>query len=308
MQPRVVCLGEILIDFVSTERARRLADAPAFEKAAGGAPANVAAGVAKLGVASAFLGKVGADPFGGYLAETMQRAGVDISGLVFDATARTTLAFVSLAADGDRDFVFYRNPGADELYAIADVRESLITGCEIFHFGSVSMTGEPSRAATLHAARLAREAGKIVSFDPNLRLNLWSSDAREAIAEAAVLADIVKVSEEEMAFLPPGLAPKLLLVTRGAKGCTWKTAKAAGEVGGFAVAAVDTTGAGDAFVAAMLAQILENGSVPEDAGTVSEFCRFANAAGALATTRRGAIPALPGRTAIVDLLQMGESS
>ncbi len=306
MTPRIVCLGEILVDFVSTERARTLAEAPAFEKAAGGAPANVAAGVAKLGVPSAFLGKVGADPFGGFLVETMRRAGVDTSGIVFDPGARTTLAFVSLAADGDRDFVFYRNPGADERYSREDLRESLISGSQIFHFGSVSMTGEPARSATLHAARLAHDAGKIVSFDPNLRLNLWNTDARAAIAEAAVLADVIKVSEEELAFLPPGLNPKLLLITKGSAGCEWETAAASGRVPGFDAAAIDTTGAGDAFVAAMLTQIAEHGSIPHDPAMITAFCLFANAAGALATTKRGAIPALPTREAILHLLQTGK--
>lgn len=301
---RVVCLGEVLIDFVATESGCTLADAPGFVKAAGGAPANVAAGVARLGVESAFLGKVGRDPFGEFLVNTLRKCGVDTNGIAYDSEARTTLAFVSLAKDGERDFVFYRNPGADQRYGMDDIPQATIEAADIFHFGSVSMTTEPARSATLHAAWIAKRAGKLVSFDPNLRRNLWPSDdaARMAIAEGAVFADILKVSEEEVAWLPAGLAPKLLLITRGEHGCEWRTCDASAHVAAFQVNSVDTTGAGDAFVAAMLAQVVIDPQLLTSPDRITQACRFANAAGAIATTKRGAIPSLPTRGEVEAVL------
>ena len=307
MHPHVVCLGEILIDFVSTASGCSLDQAPAFEKAAGGAPANVAAGVARLGASAAFLGKVGDDPFGTFLIGTMKACGVDTTGMVRDRDARTTLAFVSLTAGGERDFVFYRNPGADERYSVADLTgyaESLVREARIFHFGSISMTAEPARSATLRAAEIAKGSGKLVSFDPNVRRNLWPDDAAlsDAIAAGARLADILKVSEEEVRWLPAGLTPRLLLITKGPGGCTWKTPSGTGDVPGFAVSTVDTTGAGDAFLAAILTQLAESRDLIDDPVRLPAACRFANAAGALATTSRGAIPSLPDRPAIERFL------
>ncbi|HEY1016451.1 MAG TPA: PfkB family carbohydrate kinase [Herpetosiphonaceae bacterium] len=316
---QVIALGELLIDFVPTVSGVSLDEAPAFQKAAGGAPANVAVGLARLGASCAFLGKVGDDPFGHFLADTLRANGVETAGLRFDGEARTALAFVTLRADGEREFMFYRHPSADMRYRPDEVDASLIEGARIFHCGSVSLISEPARAATLHALDLARAAGLLVSYDPNLRLMLWPSAeaAHAAILEAWPLANVIKVSDEELRFLSgednllragralwtPEL--RLLLITRGAGGCTWLTANCAGGLPGLAVAAVDATGAGDSFMAAALAGLLERPALWEDVPALEQALRVANAAGALATTKRGAIPALPTREEIAALLGEG---
>ncbi|MBA3871503.1 MAG: hypothetical protein H0X30_20350, partial [Anaerolineae bacterium] len=177
----VVCLGELLIDFVALEHGVGVGEASGFKKAPGGAPANVAVAVARLGHPSAFLGQVGDDPFGHYLAGVLAEDKVDVSGLRFSAEARTALAFVSLRADGERSFMFYRNPSADMLMRPEDVALDVLKGKQIFHFGSITLIKEPSRSATVKAAEAARDAGLIISYDPNLRLALWS-DAEAARA------------------------------------------------------------------------------------------------------------------------------
>ncbi len=176
----VIACGELLIDFVPTQSGVSLGQAQAFQKAAGGAPANVAVGIAWLGHRAGFLGQVGDDDFGHFLADTLADAGVDVGGLRFSPLARTALAFVSLRADGERSFMFYRHPSADMLWRPEDVDASYCAGTRIFHFGSISLIGEPSRAATLAAVGHARAAGALISYDPNLRLALWPSaeDAR----------------------------------------------------------------------------------------------------------------------------------
>ena len=199
----VIACGELLIDFVSTESGVTLAAAPAFKKAAGGAPANVAVGVARLGYRAGFLGQVGEDDFGHFLADTLAEAGVDTGGLRFSAEARTALAFVSLRADGERSFMFYRHPSADMLWRPEDVDAGYAAGTRIFHYGSISLIGEPSRSATLAALGHARAAGALISYDPNLRLALWPSAeaARAGMLAGWQHADLAKVSEEELAFL-----------------------------------------------------------------------------------------------------------
>lgn len=310
--PEIIALGELLIDFVSTVSGVPLSESPAFEKAPGGAPANVAAGLAKLGQSAGFMGKVGDDAFGRFLAQTLRDAGVDTAALRFSAEARTALAFVSLRADGERDFMFYRHPSADMLYAPAEVDEDYIRGGRIFHYGSISLIDDPVRGATLHAIETAREAGLLISYDPNLRLNLWPSPqaAREGMMLGWPLAQVIKVSEEELAFLSgtddfdEAVARlwhtdlRLLLVTQGKAGCRYATPHVAGQVAGFAVRAVDTTGAGDGFVAGLLKGLFECAPdgvplIPDDEDRLRAICRYANAVGALTTTRRGAIPALP---------------
>lgn len=303
----VVALGELLIDFVSTVTGASLADAPAFQKAAGGAPANVAAGVAKLGHSAAFLGKVGDDPFGHYLARALGAAGVDTSGLRYDTEARTGLAFVSLHADGEREFIFFRNPSADMRYRPDEVDEALIRGATILHIGSILLASADSRAATYHAVAVAEGNGLLISFDPNLRPALWPSvdEARKEIMAMWPRASLIKVSEEELQILSGTSSldegasilwhPKLrlLAVTRGAAGVRYFMLHHAGDVPAFPVAAVDTTGAGDAFVAGLLVGLLRDPDALADPDHLFALCRYANAVGALTTTQRGAIPALP---------------
>jgi fructokinase len=313
---RIVCLGEALIDFVADVTGVSIEDCPGFRKAAGGAPANVAAGVARLGGASAFVGKVGDDPFGRFLQRTLAELGVDTSSMRFDPEARTGLAFVSLLPGGERDFTFYRHPSADMRLRPEELPEDLLAGARIFHFGSISLIAEPARSATLAAAAAARSSGCLVSFDPNLRPPLWPSlgAARAAILEAMPLADLVKVSAEEAEFLAGepvsaaaaqilAMGPRLACVTHGAEGSECFSTSRRVSAPGFRVDAVDSTGAGDGFVAGLLVWLDENAAsldlAEEQLGAAS---RFANAVGALACTRKGAIPALPRREAVDRLL------
>lgn len=316
--PTVITCGEMLIDFVPTVTGVSLIEAPAFKKAAGGAPANVAVGLSRLGVTSAFIGKVGEDAFGHFLAQTLIDNQVDTSGLIFSSEARTALAFVSLKADGDRDFMFYRHPSADMLFRPDEVNESLIRSSQIFHFGSISLISEPSRSATRQALEIARQAGLLVTYDPNLRLNLWQDEAtaRQGILSAWDQAQVIKVSREELIFLSgqenleigvhslwhAGLA--LMVVTDGKAGCWYITASSLGKVAGFEVQAVDATGAGDAFVAGLLKGLIEHPAAWEDENTLLRICRYSNAVGALTTTQRGAIPALPTAAQVVDFLHL----
>ncbi|MGQ9491584.1 MAG: PfkB family carbohydrate kinase [Anaerolineae bacterium] len=311
----VVACGELLIDFVATESGVTLAEAPAFKKAAGGAPANVAVGIARLGYRAGFMGQVGEDDFGHFLADTLAEAGVDVAGLRFSTEARTALAFVSLRADGERSFMFYRHPSADMLWRPEDVDAQYAAQTRIFHYGSISLIGEPSRSATLAALAHARRGGALISYDPNLRLALWPSAeaARAGMLHGWQHADLAKVSEEELVFLTgeTDMAAaarklwheklKLLTVTRGAAGAAYFLADDAGEVPGFKVEAVDTTGAGDGFVAGLLAGLLDGGLRFERA-VVEAALRLGNAVGALTTTQRGAIPALPTRAAVEAFL------
>lgn len=312
----VICLGEVLIDFVPTVTGLGLADADTFRKAAGGAPANVAVGLARLGVASAFLGMVGEDGFGRFLVDTLQAAGVDTGPLRFTAAARTALAFVSLAEDGDREFLFYREPGADTLLAPGDVAASDIAQAKLLHFGSISLIAEPSASATLHAVGLARQLGVRRSYDPNLREALWpgAEAARAGLLRGLREAEIVKISEEEVRFLTgrdeleAGVRAlwhdelSLVAVTQGRAGSRWFTREASGSAPGFAVAAVDATGAGDAFMAGLLAGLIERPGAVGDGAALERICRYANACGALATTVRGAIPAMPDRDSVARLM------
>jgi fructokinase len=318
---KVVCLGEALIDFVADTAGVSLEECPGFQKAPGGAPGNVAVGLARLGIPASFVGKVGDDPFGRFLRDTFDSAGVDTGTMRLSSEARTGLAFVSLMANGERDFMFYRHPSADMLLRWDEVPEALFEEARILHHGSITLIGEPSRTATIVAAAHAREAGCLVSYDVNLRLPLWESEAaaREGIKEGLTGVQIVKVSEEEGEFLfdtrtPEETAAELLLsgarlvvVTRGAAGayCRWWWEDHLQElvVPGFPVAAVDTTGAGDGFVAGLLAGVMTEPALetisPEQ---MRSILTVANAVGALTCTRKGAIPALPTRAEVARFL------
>jgi fructokinase len=300
----VICLGELLIDFVALQTGVSVGEADSFKKAPGGAPANVAAAVAKLGMDAGFLGQVGDDPFGYFLAEVLREVGVDVSGLRFTPKARTALAFVSLRDDGERSFAFYRHPSADMLLTTGELDLSLIDRYKFFHFGSITLIDDPVRGATLEAIEYARDRGLRISYDPNLRLALWNSadDARAGMWLGFRYANFVKISEEEVSFMTgkpadEGVADlwtdatELIMVTRGANGATAFTREGETHVPGHSVQAVDTTGAGDAFVAGMLYGILKHGEAYPT--TLPEIINFANAVGALTTTERGAIPALP---------------
>ncbi|XP_057816831.1 probable fructokinase-1 isoform X2 [Cryptomeria japonica] len=314
----------MLVDFVPTISGVSLAVAPAFKKAPGGAPANVAVEIARLGGHAAFIGKVGDDEFGHMLAGILRENGVDGRGILFDSHARTALSFVTLRSDGEREFMFYRNPSADMLLTEAELDKDLIQQARIFHYGSISLIAEPCRSAHLAALRMAKDAGALLSYDPNLRLPLWPSpeEARKGILSIWDEADLIKVSENEVEFLTdggdyekdevimslmhPGL--KLLLVTVAEKGCRYYTKDFRGRVSSFQANTVDTTGAGDAFVGAFLSELVKDMSLLKDEKRLREVLLFANAAGAITTTEKGAIPALPDRAAVLSLLNKIQAS
>ena len=307
--PKALCIGELLIDFVSTTPDVTLAAAPGFVKAPGGAPANVAVGLAKLGIDVGFIGKVGADAFGDFLRETLAQNRVNTDSLIADATARTTLAFVATRSDGMKDITFYRHPGADIQLSPDELDTDAIQSAALFHYGSVSLSHSPSREATLEAIKAAKTGGALLSYDANLRLMLWddADDAKRWIWEVMPYADVVKISEEEWEFIMGDVSfatgakrileqqgASLVVVTLGEKGCYYTNGSAEGAVDGFAAKVVDTLGAGDAFVAAMLSQLLQHENLHSlDTSQLNAIMRYANAAGALATQKVGVIPALP---------------
>jgi len=310
----VICLGELLIDFVSTAEDTSLMDSPGFVKAPGGAPANVAVGVAKLGRSVGFIGKVGDDPFGHFLRKVLEDEGVDAAGLKLAPDARTTLAFVGVRSDGAKDIAFYRNPGADMMLDPSDIDESHVGQAKVFHFGSISLSHEPCKSATLSALDIAKRGGALISYDPNLRLGLWESaeQAYEEIWRGLRYADVAKVADEEWEFvtetadLDDGAArilesgPKLVIVSRGENGCYFNNGRVSGSVEAYQVNVAETVGAGDGFVAAILVQLLEHmeeGRQLADlaAADLMPMLRYANAVGALTCTKVGAIPALPTR-------------
>lgn len=324
--PDVICLGEALIDFIPLESGVHLMDVDAFKKAPGGAPANVAAGLAKLGNTSAFVGKVGDDAFGRFLAKTFADAGVDTSRMLYDASARTGLAFVSLTAEGVPEFMFYRNPSADMLLTAEELDGEFIRSARAFHYGSITLISEPSKSATEAAIRHASEGGLLISYDPNLRRPLWPSEshAKREMLAAMVHPHVVKLSEEELTFLTgecdqsagsrklmracPNV--QLVAVTLGSAGCYFRNAQGEGRAAAFSVDVVDTTGAGDGFVAGLLSCLLGCTSEPEEIGSLNceelgRTFRFANAVAGLTTTKRGAISALPSRPEVDRMLEEG---
>ncbi len=298
----VLSFGELLIDFVALEMGVTVGEASGFVKAPGGAPANVAAAVARLGYPSAFMGQVGDDPFGRHLADVLAAEDVDITGLTFSQEARTALAFVSNTADGDRSFMFYRHPSADMLMQPADVKLSVIDACAVFHYGSITFIHEPAASALTKALDQAVAADKFISYDPNLRLPLWDSAkaAKAGILSGLKYANLLKISDEELVFLTGGddVRPlwrermQMICVTRGSAGAVVHLKDGTVvEQGGYAVKAADTTGAGDAFVATMLIGILENRA--DYQAKLPEILDFANAVGAMTCLQKGAIPSLP---------------
>ena len=320
----IVCFGEALIDF-HAEAAAHGGDAPAFVPYPGGAPANVAVAIARLGGSAAFAGMLGADMFGDMLLHALEQAGVDTRLVRRTDAANTALAFVSRDAKGERSFSFYRPPSADLLFRDSDFDADALATAAIFHAGSCSMT-EPSIAATtLAGMQRAHAAGALVSFDMNLRQALWPRDVDPTprLWEGLAAADLVKLSAEELAFVAAPMGgeraaierlwnghARWLIVTDGAGPTRWFTRDAAGAMPSFAVDAVDCTGAGDAFVGGLL-QGLHAQSIAADALDAlaadtprrDALLRFASACGALAVTRVGSFSAMPDREAVDRLLE-----
>ncbi|MFP4105217.1 MAG: PfkB family carbohydrate kinase [Phycisphaerae bacterium] len=310
--PNVICLGELLIDFCAAEMDTGLAGATRFTKAAGGAPANVAVGVRRLGESCGFIGAVGNDPFGHFLRSTVQAEDVDTSQMVLIDDIRTSLAFIAARSDGMKDITFYRNPGADMLLSAEHLDADYLRSAEAFHFGSISRIDELPREATDTARRIAENNGAMISYDPNWRPTLWGdrTAARRHILEAFDCAHIAKVSDEEWEFITGSGefdtgARKLLdfgvhLVVRseGPAGASFATPKTTGHVDGFEVGCIEPTGAGDGAMAALIVELLKHwrtGITPADLDNreLTRILRQANAVGALACKKTGAIPSLP---------------
>lgn len=283
---------------------------PLYQMNPGGAPANVACVMAKLGHSSGFIGRVGKDVFGAECTSFLAEAGVDTSYLLTAADAPTTLAFVCLDKSGNRSFSFYRNGSADIGLCREHLDDMDFPASRIFHFGSVSLSAQPARGATLYGVKKAREAGSVISYDPNFRPPLWEDfeEAKREILEAMSLADIIKLSEEEGEFLLDEKDPakicrrvedafntSMVMVTRAANGCTCSINGKLWNAQAYDVDTIDTTGAGDCFVGGMLHCLIQNGKHPGELSEeeISYMLDFGNATGSLATTKKGAIPAIP---------------
>lgn len=313
----VTALGELLIDF--TESGRSAQGNGLLEVNPGGAPCNVLAMLRKLGKTCTFIGKVGKDAFGDLLEDTLVEVGIDTNGLKRDTEVHTTLAFVHTYADGERDFSFYRNPGADMNLTVADLNGELLDNCRIFHFGSLSLTHAQCREATQVAVDRARKAGALISFDPNLREPLWAdlNDAKEQIAWGLAQCDILKISDNELEFMTDtkdfdeGVAIlrakypqiKLLNVTAGDDGSISYYGSIRHHVPKMNVVNVlEKTGAGDTFCACVLNYVLENGIDGLTEEQLHEMLLFANAAAACVIQRKGALKVMPGRDDIAQML------
>lgn len=305
----VVALGELLIDFTMNGESGQ--GNPLFEANPGGAPCNVLAMLCKLGKKTAFIGKVGDDMFGKMLKERAGSTGIDMSGLVMDPKVRTTLAFVQTFADGDRDFSFYRNPGADMMLRPEEVNLDLIKNTKLFHFGTLSMTDEIVEEATRLAVKTAKESGCLISFDPNLREPLWDSldKAKEKIEYGMGQCDILKISDNEIEFmtgtsdidkgigiLRDKFQIPLVFATLGKSGSNAYYKDIVARVPGFANPnTIETTGAGDTFCASSINYILEHGLDGLTEENLKELLTFSNGAASLITTRKGALCVMPER-------------
>ncbi|MDQ6598915.1 carbohydrate kinase family protein [Bacillus salipaludis] len=317
----IICIGELLIDFFCTDVDMDLIEGQKFEKQAGGAPANVCATIVKLGGSASFSGKVGNDPFGHFLKKTLDKVKVDTSLLAMDDEHPTTIAFVSLKANGERDFVF--NRGADAYLTVNDLDQKRIKESTIIHFGSATaLLGDPFRVTYLQVMQETKADGKFISFDPNFRQDLWKGRKGEFIdlvKKGIAIADFVKVSEEELKIisgttnLTDGtlflhqLGAKAVAVTLGNKGTLISNGQHMETVPSILVESIDSTGAGDAFVGAMLFQLVKEGDpkrVLDDFVQLTKIISFSNKVGAMVCTKVGAISALPTLEEVVHFKEM----
>ena len=312
----VTALGELLIDF--TENGTTSQGNPLLEANPGGAVCNVLAMLGRLGKKTAFIGKVGQDMFGTQLKNAVEEVGIDTRALFMDEEVHTTLAFVHTYPDGDRDFSFYRNPGADMMLTKDEVPDDLIQNSRLFHFGTLSSTHEGVREATRHAIEVSKNAGCIITFDPNLRPPLWKSldDARREIEYGMTKCDVLKISDNEVEFLfdttdyDKGAALirekyniPLVLITMGKSGSRAYYKDMLVEAAPFLQkTTIETTGAGDTFCASTLNYILEHGLENLTEENLMEMLTFANAAASLITTRKGALRVMPSRQEVIDFI------
>lgn len=312
----VIALGELLIDFTMNGQSEQGNNM--FEACPGGAPCNVLALLNKMGKKTAFIGKVGKDQFGALLRDTITEAGIDASNLMVDENVNTTLAFVHTFPDGDREFSFYRNPGADMMLTADEVNPEVAKDTKVFHFGTLSMTHEGVREATKKAVETAKANGCLVSFDPNLRPPLWSSLdlAKEQMEYGFGKCDILKISDNEIQFVSgkedydEGIAYlqetyniPLILLTMGKDGSRAYYKGMRVERPGFSVKAIETTGAGDTFCGSSLNYLVDHDFENLTEEQLGEMLTFANAAAALVTTKKGAIKAMPVKEEVLELIQ-----
>lgn len=313
----VTALGELLIDF--TENGTSAQGNPIMEANPGGAPCNVLAMLERLGKKTAFIGKVGKDMFGNQLKAAVEEVGIDTRALIMDEEVHTTLAFVHTYPDGDRDFSFYRNPGADMMLTMDEVPDDLIRDSRIFHFGTLSSTHEGVREATRHAIEVAKEAGCIITFDPNLRPPLWKSleDARVEIEYGLTKCDVLKISDNEVEFLfdttdyDKGAALieekyhiPLVLITLGKDGSRAYYHGRKVEAAPFLQEhTIETTGAGDTFCASTLNYVLDHGLESLTDENLKELLTFANAAASLITTKKGALRVMPTKEEVETFIK-----
>ena len=312
----IVALGEVLIDF--TECGKSSDGMKIFEQNPGGAPANMLTAASHMGCSTSFIGKVGDDMHGRFLADTLSREGIDTSGMVTDKTCFTTLAFVGLDENGERSFSFARKPGADTMLRKEELREDLISSCKVFHFGSLSLTDEPARSATFYAVDIARKGGAVISYDPNFRAALWP-DEKTAISrmkEMLPLADMVKVSDEESLLLTGrssceeaadiilSMGPKFVAVTLGSRGVLISRKGTKEYIDAFKTESVDTTGAGDSFWGGFMSSFLSLGALPEEASweDLRKCAVTGNAVASLCVQKRGGIPSIPYKEDVVSFL------
>ena len=312
----VIALGELLIDFTMNGQSEQGNNM--FEACPGGAPCNVLALLNKMGKKTAFIGKVGKDQFGTLLRDTITEAGIDASNLMVDENVNTTLAFVHTFPDGDREFSFYRNPGADMMLTADEVNPEVVKDTKVFLFGTLSMTHEGVREATKKAVETAKANGCLVSFDPNLRPPLWSSLdlAKEQMEYGFGKCDILKISDNEIQFVSgkedydEGIAYlqetyniPLILLTMGKDGSRAYYKGMRVERPGFSVKAIETTGAGDTFCGSSLNYLVDHDFENLTEEQLGEMLTFANAAAALVTTKKGAIKAMPVKEEVLELIQ-----
>lgn len=312
----IVALGELLIDF--TEAGSSSGGQRLFEQNPGGAPANLLTVASHMGYRTAFIGKVGADMHGMFLKKTLEQERIHTGALIVDLDYFTTLAFVAIDEEGERQFSFARKPGADTMLRKEELDRNLLSDCRIFHFGSLSLTAEPAKSATREAVSLAKASGALISYDPNYRASLWNSQDEAAAAMRFMIpfADVLKVSDEESLLLTgemdyekaakalQSMGPKLVAVTLGKDGVLLARAGQTELVPAFTVESIDTTGAGDSFWGGFLSQYLSFDQPIEqmDWNDVKRCAVFGNAVAGLCVQRRGGIPAIPEKAEVVEFL------
>jgi fructokinase len=329
--PNVITVGEALVEFMSTEPGVALRKASVFEKVVGAAPARLAVGLARLEVSSGFIGRVGEDPFGHFVADVLAAEGVDVSQLGFERSARTGLAFVSHVAGDKSESVFFRHSSADTLLSPGHINPTYVKSARAIVYDSIGLAVEPCRSGVLKALAIAREAGVLRVYDVNLHTSLWESEseARYALRLGLDRADIVKLNLKEMEFLSgirelqrgmellwtsksrQGNEMLLLVVNLGEQGCSYRSSTHTGRISGYDVGTVEAIGTGDAFLAGLLAELVWttgvgkdnlNTKLPFEHNRIERILRFACAAAALTTNQRGAVPGLPTRSQVEVLL------